>query len=100
MRLPRQRLSGRVERSVSNAKNIRASLTGLLVFGLAAFAWASCACAVDVEFKSRAVRRNVLALYDSRFEQTPTVSRLHRIAEIRSPFWNRRWGTNAFPFPM
>lgn len=82
MRLPRQRLSGRVERSVSNAKNIPSSLTGLLVLGLAAFAWASCACAVDVEFKSRAVRRDVLALYDSRFEQTPTVSRLHRMAEM------------------
>ncbi len=67
---------------MSNAKNIPSSLTGLLVLGLAAFAWASCACAVEVEFKSRAVRRDVLALYDSRFEQTPTVSRLHRMAEM------------------
>jgi len=43
---------------VSNAKNIPVSLTGLLVLGLAAFAWVACACAIDVEFKSRVVRRN------------------------------------------
>ncbi|MCB1484255.1 MAG: hypothetical protein KDJ17_05105 [Hyphomicrobiaceae bacterium] len=64
------------------AKNIQASLTGLLSMAVAIFAWASAAFGVEVEFKSREVRRDLIAFYDSRFEETPTVSRVHRLAEM------------------
>ena len=40
------------------------------------------ACAIEVEFVSRPVLREILALYDSRHEKRPDRSRLHRIAEM------------------
>ena len=40
------------------------------------------ALAIDVEFTSRPVLREILALYDSRHEKKPDVSRLHRLAEM------------------
>jgi polysaccharide biosynthesis protein PelA len=38
--------------------------------------------AIDVEFATRPVKREILALYDSRHEATPTQSRIHRLAEM------------------
>jgi polysaccharide biosynthesis protein PelA len=38
--------------------------------------------ALDVEFTSRPVKREILALYDSRHEATPSDTRLHRLAEM------------------
>ena len=37
--------------------------------------------AIEVEFATRLVKRDILALYDSRHEATPTQSRIHRLAE-------------------
>ena len=38
--------------------------------------------AIEVEFTSRPVLRDILALYDSRHEKRPDLSRLHRLAEM------------------
>ena len=58
-------------------------LTGLwAVVAIAAWLCAGPADAIDVEFSSRPVRREVLALYDSRHEKTPAASRMHRLAEL------------------
>ncbi len=40
------------------------------------------AAAIEVEFTSRPVLREILALYDSRHEKKPEASRLHRLAEM------------------
>ncbi len=40
------------------------------------------AVAIEVEFTSRPVQREILALYDSRHEKRPDMSRLHRLAEM------------------
>ncbi len=40
------------------------------------------AAALDVEFNGGPVRREVLALYDSRHEKTPATTRLHQFAEM------------------
>lgn len=38
--------------------------------------------ALDVEFSGRNVRREILALYDSRHEKTPQTTRIHQFAEM------------------
>lgn len=58
---------------------ILAAFSGGVVGALVA---AQPAGAIEVEFKARAIRRDILALYDSRHEANPTLSRLHRLAEM------------------
>ncbi len=38
--------------------------------------------AIEVEFATRPVKRDVLALYDSRYEANPGLTRIHRLAEM------------------
>ena len=38
--------------------------------------------ALDIEYAGRIVRREILALYDSRHEKTPQTTRIHQIAEM------------------
>jgi len=38
--------------------------------------------ALEVEFSARDVRRDILAVYDSRYEATPATTRIHRLAEM------------------
>lgn len=52
-----------------------AALVLLLAFAAPAFA-------IEVEFASRPVRREILALYDSRREKVPAETRIHRLAEM------------------
>lgn len=40
------------------------------------------ASALDIEFSGRAVRREILALYDSQHEKTPQTTRIHYFAEM------------------
>ncbi len=40
------------------------------------------AVALDIEYAGRSVRREILALYDSRHEKTPQTTRIHQIAEM------------------
>ena len=65
---------------------VRLRLTSLTGFwpaiALLSCLWAGQAAAIDVEFSSRPVRREVLALYDSRHEKTAAASRMHRLAEL------------------
>ena len=49
---------------------------------LAVLAMMAPARALEVEFSARPVRREVLALYDSRHEKKPAETRLHRMAEM------------------
>lgn len=57
-------------------------------FVLVAAATAVCGCfalpaaALDVEFATRPVKREILALYDSRHEERPDETRIHRLAEM------------------
>ena len=44
--------------------------------------WAGDACAVEVEFAGRPVKRDILALYDGRYESRPHLTRIHRFAEM------------------
>ncbi len=53
-----------------------------VIVALAICLWSGAALAIDVEFSSRPVRRDILALYDSRHEPTAAASRLHRLAEL------------------
>jgi polysaccharide biosynthesis protein PelA len=41
-----------------------------------------CANAIEVEFATRPVKREILALYDSRHEANPASTRIHRLAEM------------------
>ena len=54
----------------------------LLVVGLAAFASLRPLAAFEIEFSGRAVKRDILALYDSRAEGAPHLTRLHKLAEM------------------
>ena len=61
----------------------------LITFGRAAFVWLAVllaqgqtALALDVEFATRPVKREILAIYDSRHEARPADTRLHRLAEM------------------
>ena len=38
--------------------------------------------ALDIEYAGRLVRREILALYDSRHEKTPQTTRIHQLAEM------------------
>ena len=40
------------------------------------------AAALDIEYADRIVRREILALYDSRHEKTPQTTRIHQMAEM------------------
>ena len=40
------------------------------------------AAALDIEYAGRIVRREILALYDSRHEKTPQTTRIHQMAEM------------------
>ena len=56
----------------------RAATRGLLLL-----IWASTAVhAIDVEFATRPVKRDILALYDSHYEATTSDTRVHRLAEM------------------
>jgi hypothetical protein len=55
---------------------VRAAAVVVLVFATTA------AHAIDVEFATRPVKRDILALYDSRHEGRPDGSRIHRLAEM------------------
>ncbi|MEQ1716064.1 MAG: hypothetical protein ABL907_08795 [Hyphomicrobium sp.] len=70
-----------VERPLGALDNILARLIGGLL-ALGTLLTATAAFSIEVEFKSRAIRRDILALYDGRAEANPTVSRLHRLAEM------------------
>ena len=43
---------------------------------------ASTALALDIEFSGRAMKRDILAIYDSRHEKLPVETRIHRFAEM------------------
>lgn len=56
-----------------------------VAFLAAAFAWlASCfpAAALEVEVTNKSVRREIIALYDSRHEKKPDQTRIHKFAEM------------------
>jgi polysaccharide biosynthesis protein PelA len=64
-----------------------ATLIGLAVTAVGVVAllplWpAAPARALDIEFSGRAVRREILALYDSQHEKTPQTTRIHYFAEM------------------
>ena len=59
-----------------------AAATVLVVLVLSALLSAEAAFAIDVEFATRPVKRDILALYDSRHEGKPNNSRIHRLAEM------------------
>ncbi len=40
------------------------------------------AAALDIEYAGRTVRREIIALYDSRHEKTPQTTRIHQLAEM------------------
>lgn len=48
----------------------------------ACLSFAAPAAALDVEFAVRPVKRDILALYDSRHEEKPDETRIHRLAEM------------------
>ena len=72
-------IAGRLRAGISLALVLAVTCLG---GGAAAIVTAHSACAIEVEFKARAIRRDILAFYDSRHEASPTVSRLHRLAEM------------------
>ena len=55
-----------------------------VVLGLVLAVWAALlpAAALDVEFVTRPVKRDILALYDSRHEASASQTRIHRLAEM------------------
>jgi polysaccharide biosynthesis protein PelA len=68
-------------RNVLQAPFAWLSLCIVLVGGL--ISWISApAAALDIEFSGRAVRREILALYDSQHEKTPQTTRIHHFAEM------------------
>lgn len=60
----------------------RLCAVALVLLAAACLASSHPASALDVEFTSRPVKREILALYDSRHEATPSDTRLHRLAEM------------------
>jgi polysaccharide biosynthesis protein PelA len=54
----------------------------VILCGLAAIQPWGAASALDIEFSGRAVKREILALYDSRHEASPQTSRIHQYTEM------------------
>lgn len=67
--------------SVCNSIVLRLIRIGALA-GLLAALVPTWACAIEIEVKSRQVRRDILALYDSRHEPNAPNTRIHRMAEM------------------
>ena len=60
-----------------------ASLSAMLALLLAVLMMtAPSAWAIEVEFTAKTVRREVVALYDSRHEKKPSETRIHKFAEM------------------
>jgi hypothetical protein len=57
-------------------------LAGLCAALVLAFGLARGAAALEIEFSGRKVKRDILAVYDSRHEQQPSQTRLHRFTEM------------------
>lgn len=57
-------------------------LRSALALAALVLAHAHSALALDVEFAARPIKREILALYDSRHEVRPSETRLHRMAEM------------------
>jgi hypothetical protein len=58
----------------------RLALLCVVTAGAVAIWRSAPAAALDIEFSGRAVRREILALYDSRHEKTPQTTRIHYFA--------------------
>ena len=60
----------------------RNHIVAVLLLAAVWLGWAGNACAIDVEFAGRPVKREILALYDGRYESQPHLTRIHRFAEM------------------
>ncbi len=67
---------------MSNWAWLKRTVTAAAAMAAAMLAATWPAMALDVEFTQRPVKRDILALYDGRYEKTPWSSRIHKFAEM------------------